>query len=209
MPFNNIILLSTVIVHLHVVDLLYVLRQLGRYWEFILTTRCWALTNIRNVRNQIDGSSYEARKKEAIATISKAQALKKAKKKKEVAAMSVEIKTAEQILSEQPPSKAVPGPDELVTRLKSQVCGAMYRIYLALNMMGVKIVEKNMFPFGPDWHGRFQQRFAAFAVIPYLPMMTYDRFLQDAGTTSVVYKRISFHVSMFCHLFVHFCMQQI
>ena len=149
------------------------------YWEYICASRLWTFTNIRNWRNQLDGIRYCTRREEAEKIVSKAQLLKKAKRKKDLAAMSTELQVAQQTLLEQPPTPVVLTPDELVTRLKSQLCGAMYRLYVALNLMGAKNTSKTSFPFGPDWAGRFEQRFIAFTVIPYLPMMSFEKYRHD------------------------------
>ena len=80
--------------------------------------------------------------------------------------------------------------DELFMHMKGNLCRATYKSYVALGLLErIASLQKNEYPFGPDWAGRFDQRFIAFANIPnpfapqsklffcffFLPLLLYSR----------------------------------
>lgn len=105
------------------------------------------------------------------------QLLKKKKRNKEEARKDAEDeKKARAVLSSPGPTPITYTPDELMSRLKGQICRAMFKSFLAMRQLKVRSVLKNDYPFGAGWPGRFEQRFRSFGGISNPPFMSFDQY---------------------------------
>jgi len=143
------------------------------YWDYIISTKIYALNCLRDWYNHMEQEICIRRQEEALTIKTKIEASRKEEKKKKIkrsqetrAKDSENLKEAEKTLRDkfQP---VLASTDELFMRMKGNLCRAIYKSYVALSFVGkIRSLEKSEYPFGPDWHGRFSQRFCAFSNIP-------------------------------------------
>ena len=143
------------------------------YWDYIISTKIYALNMLRDCYNRMEQEMHLQRMTEAMSIKTEIEDRRKEEKKKkikrnpEVRARDTEkLKEAEKVLRESF-HPVMASADELYMHMKGHLCRATYKSYVALGLLErIASLQKNEYPFGPDWAGRFDQRFIAFANIP-------------------------------------------
>jgi hypothetical protein len=149
------------------------------YWDYIYSSRCWAINHIRENRYQLDYSLYEEKIRDAQKVLDHIQLMKRSKKyskTKDRAKELADATAAGLVLASEPPAPLPTLPDEALTRAKGQICRAIFRLYVIAGKLGVFDVLKRIYPYGLSPSGRFDQRFQCFQDIINPPVLSLDSY---------------------------------
>jgi hypothetical protein len=122
------------------------------YWDYLCSTRAYAIEKLRELRFYLDQYNYEEELKKLASAGAKGK------------------KAAKGLMAPQPPATSS---EELLIRCRGQVCRGLFRQLVIAGDVGLLRNAGSRYT-SPAW--KFEQRFRSFAVIRNPPLLTYEDY---------------------------------
>ncbi len=144
------------------------------YWDFVCTSRAFAMERLRQHRSDLDHQIYlgavERRKGLVVAAEEEAKARKASGKKNKNAR---EVSVVPPVVAQ--PEQRDPTVEEHLCRGRGQMCRGLFRMLVVAHQLGLVDKVENRFM---SWEARFALRFKAFKNVPQPPLLCYTDFLK-------------------------------